>query len=81
VGIKNLPLDSGRKIKDVFVRDPFGWVDHYSKNHWVMTHPDKPPELVISIPDHKEVDRRLLMAELRKAGISEKDFCRVYRER
>jgi hypothetical protein len=80
MGIKNLPLDSGKKIKDVFV-ESFGWICHYGKNHWVMTHPNKPPELVISIPDHREVDRKLLMAELRKAGIDEKDFCRAYRGR
>lgn len=80
MGIKSLPLDSGKRIKDVFV-ESFGWDCRYGKNHWVMTHPEKPPELVISIPDHKEVDRKLLMAELRKAGIAEEDFCRAYRGR
>jgi hypothetical protein len=78
VGKKDLPLDSGRRIQAVF-QVPFGWVSHYGKNHWVLQHPDKPPDLVISIPDHKEVDRNLLKTELRKAGISVEEFCKAYR--
>lgn len=80
MGVKDLPLDSGRHIQAVFV-DAFGWVAHYGKNHWVLVHPEKPPELVISIPDHKEVDRKLLKAELRKAGITVEAFCKAHRDR
>lgn len=80
MGVKDLPLDSGRHIHGVFV-ESFGWVAHYGKNHWVLTHPEKPPELVVSIPDHKEVDRRLLRAELRKADITIEAFCKAYRGR
>lgn len=80
MGVKDLPLDSGRHIYAVFV-ESFGWVPHYGKNHWVLTHPEKPPELVISIPDHKEVDRRLLRSELRKADITIEAFCKAYRGR
>lgn len=79
MGTKNLPLDNGRRIARVFIE--FGWEAHQGKNHIVLTHPNKPPELCISIPDHKEVDRFLLKAELRKAGISEEDFCKKYRGR
>ena len=80
MGNKNLPLDTGKKITKVFV-ESFGWKPGYGKNHFTLTHPDKPPTLVISIPDHKEVDRRLLKAELRKAEITEDDFCEAYRNR
>jgi hypothetical protein len=45
-----------------------------------LSHPDKPPTLLISIPDHKEVDRRLLNAELRKAEITEEEFNKAYRK-
>lgn len=76
---KNLPLDNGKKITQVF--QAFGWVPHRGKNHFVLVHPEKPPNLFISIPDHKEVDRRLLKAELRKAGISEEQFCEAYDKR
>jgi len=79
VGIKDLPLESGKQITRVF--EAFGWISHYGKNHFVLTHPDKPPNLMISIPDHKQVSRSLLKAELRKAGISEDSFCIVYRGR
>jgi hypothetical protein len=79
VGIKNLPLDKGKRITEVFTM--FGWVPHYGKNHFVLTHPDQPPTLVISIPDHKQVDRFLLRAELKKAGITEVQFCEAYRNR
>lgn len=79
MGTKNLPLDKGRKIAKVF--EAFGWVPHQGKNHIVLTHPDKPPDLNISIPDHKQVDRFLLKAELKKAGITEDEFCEKYRKR
>lgn len=80
MGAKNLPLDTGKRITNVFV-ESFGWKSTYGKNHFVLSHPDKPPTLLISIPDHKEVDRRLLNAELRKAEISEDAFCAAYRKR
>jgi len=80
VGLKDLPLDTGKRIQAVFV-DGFQWVSHYGKNHWVLTHPDKPPELNISIPDHKEVDRNLLKTELRKAGITVEQFCQAYKKK
>jgi predicted RNA binding protein YcfA (HicA-like mRNA interferase family) len=76
VGIKDLPLDSGKNLVKVF--ESFGWQPHRGKNHFVMLHPDKPPNLVISIPDHKQVSRTLLKTELRKAGIPEETFCEVY---
>jgi len=79
VGTKSLPLDTGKKITKVF--ECFGWIAGYGKNHFTLTHPDKPPTLVISIPDHKQVDRYLLKAELRKAGITEEQFCEAYRNR
>lgn len=78
MGIKNLPLDSGRTLVKVF--EIFGWTCTRGKNHFVLTHPNKPPQLVLSIPDHKEVDRALLKAELRKAGISEEQFCTAYKD-
>lgn len=79
MGIKNLPLDTGKRIAKVF--ETFGWKPGYGKNHFTLTHPDKPPALVISIPDHKQVDRFLLKAELRKAGITEEQFCEAYNKR
>lgn len=79
MGIKNLPLDKGKKIVKVF--ESFGWKPTYGNNHFVLTHPDKPPTLTISIPDHKEVDRALLWTELRKAEITEDQFCAAYRRR
>lgn len=79
MGVKDLPLDSGKKITKVF--ESLGWVSHRGKNHFVLTHPDKPPSLMISIPDHNQVDRFLLKAEIRKAGISEEVFCKIYNGR
>jgi predicted RNA binding protein YcfA (HicA-like mRNA interferase family) len=80
MGVKDLPLDSGKKITKVF--ESLGWVSHRGgRNHFVLTHPNKAPTLVISIPDHRHVDRALLKTELRKAGISEEEFCKIYNGR
>jgi predicted RNA binding protein YcfA (HicA-like mRNA interferase family) len=76
MGVKDLPLDSGKKLTKVF--ESFGWISHRGKNHFVLTHPDKPPTLTPSIPDHRQVSRTLLKTELRKAGISEEEFCKIY---
>lgn len=76
MGVKQLPLDSGKRLTKAF--ESFGWVPHRGKNHFVLVHPEKPPTLIISIPDHRQVSRTLLKAELRKAGIPEELFCQAY---
>jgi hypothetical protein len=80
MGKKDLPLDSGQHIVDVFVA-AFGWTAAYGKNHFVLTHPEKSPYLFISIPDHRQVDRNLLRTELKKAGITVEEFCAAHRAR
>jgi predicted RNA binding protein YcfA (HicA-like mRNA interferase family) len=70
MGLSDLPLAKGRV--HVKVLESFGWVVRRSKkNHFAMTNP-KVQNFIVSIPDHKEVDRNLLRTELRKAGIA---FC------
>jgi predicted RNA binding protein YcfA (HicA-like mRNA interferase family) len=76
MGVKDLPLDSGRQIVKVF--EAFGWVAHQGKGHIVLQHPNKSPYLKISIPDHKQVDRFLLRTELRKAEITPQQFIDEY---
>jgi predicted RNA binding protein YcfA (HicA-like mRNA interferase family) len=71
MGIKDLPLDSGERIARVFER--LGFERRRTGNHIVLTHPEK-PMLCVSVPNHKEVDRRLLRTELRKAGLTAEQF-------
>jgi|HubBroStandDraft_6_1064221.scaffolds.fasta_scaffold508372_2 hypothetical protein len=78
MGVKDLPLDSGRRIVRVF--EAFGWVASQGKGHIVLQHPNLSPHLKISIPDHKEVDRFLLRTEIRKAGLTPQQFMERYRE-
>ena len=75
MGMKDLPLDDGRTITKVW--ESLGWQAYRGKNHFVVTHPSM-PGLTISIPDHKEVDRKLLRTELRKAHISIDEFIVAY---
>ena len=52
------------------VFESLGWtVVRSKKNHFVLTHPDR-TNVLLSIPDHREVARGTLAAQLRKAGIS-----------
>jgi predicted RNA binding protein YcfA (HicA-like mRNA interferase family) len=75
MGLSELPLDNGRT--HVKVLQSFGWVVRRSdKGHLVMTKGGMP--VVLSIPDHKEVDRKLLMAELRKAEIDTAEYRKRY---
>ena len=72
MGQQELPLESGRFHVRVF--QSMGWVVVRSKkNHFVLTHHRK-PNVLLSIPDHKEVARGTLKAELRKAGIDTKEY-------
>jgi predicted RNA binding protein YcfA (HicA-like mRNA interferase family) len=77
VGSKQLPQESGKQLAKVFAS--FGWELHRGgRNHFVLTHPDKPPFLNISIPDHKTVDRCLLRSQIKKAGLTEEQFLEAY---
>lgn len=76
MGLKDLPLAKGSDHVEVFIA--FGWVPRRSeKNHVVLTHPNH-PNIYISIPDHKEVDRKLLKAEIRKAGLTDRQYKLMY---
>jgi predicted RNA binding protein YcfA (HicA-like mRNA interferase family) len=74
MGVKDLPLDSGERIARVSER--LGFQRRRTGNHIILTHPGK-ASLCISIPNHKEVDRRLLRTEIRKAGLSVEEFCKA----
>ena len=66
-----LPLLSGRQVVQAFER--LGWQFVRQKgSHMMLTRPGS--AMVVSIPDHREVDRALLRAELRKAEISIESF-------
>lgn len=78
-GLKDLPLDNGQRISRVF--ESLGWIMHRGKNHFVLTHPNPAyAHLTISIPDHKEVDRKLLRTEIRKAQILIEIFIDAYKQ-
>jgi len=73
MGTKDLPCDKGTKHRQVF--EAFGWTSRRSeKNHFVLTHPSY-PNVYLSIPDHDEVARPLLKAQIRRAGLSDKQYC------
>lgn len=77
MGLKEIPLAKGRKHAKV-LRKSFGWFERRSdKNHIVLTNPEH-PGIILSMPDHKEVDRKLLLAELGKAGITTADYKRAF---
>ncbi|MBU1262015.1 type II toxin-antitoxin system HicA family toxin [bacterium] len=70
MAISELPISSGRKIADVLTS--FGWKIRREGNHIVLT--KEGFLLHISIPSHRQVDRKLLHEELKKAGITDKEF-------
>ena len=76
MGLSDLPLDKGRTHVKTF--ESLGWIlRRTEKNHFVLTHPEK-PGVIVSIPDHKEVGRNLLRTELRKAGIEPAEYRRQH---
>jgi hypothetical protein len=79
MGIKDLPLDAGKRIYKVFEKIGFELKGRSEKNHFILRRPND-PYLFISIPDHPEVDRRTLKAEVRKTGLTDKQFRLRYDE-
>jgi predicted RNA binding protein YcfA (HicA-like mRNA interferase family) len=66
-----LPVVSGRQAVRAFVKA--GWsIARQRGSHIVLTKPGVPVNL--SIPDHKQLDRGLLRAQIRKAGITIDEF-------
>jgi predicted RNA binding protein YcfA (HicA-like mRNA interferase family) len=74
MGVKDLPLDSGERIARVFERP--GFQRRRTGNHIIVTHPGK-ASLCIPIPNHREVDRKLLRTEILKTGLSVEEFCKA----
>ena len=71
---EKLPLLSGRKIAQAFVR--LGWeVARQRGSHIILVKPGHIASL--SVPDHKEVARGTLRALLRSADVDLADFLRA----
>jgi|SRR5579863_1987768 len=77
MGLNDLPFDKGKRIYKVFERIGFAYKGRSEKNHFILQRPDD-PYLFISIPDHPEVDRKTLKAEVRKTGLTDKQFREHY---
>ena len=80
MGIKDLPIARGGDIVDCLIED-YGLtlVKRSDKNHYILSAPRA--RRWISIPDHKEVKRDLLLTELRVAGIDSREFGARFRRR
>ena len=63
MGFQGLPRDGGRRVVRVIRR-------RGQRNHLDSDQPSV-VIVVISIPDHREIDRKLQRAEIRKAGLSQ----------
>lgn len=73
MGQANLPLASGEAHAKAFQR--CGWTLEPRKGrgkHHLLTKPGV--AVTLSIPDHAEVKRALLAAQLKRAGISENQY-------
>jgi len=75
----SLPVLSGKELVRLLAREDFEIVPRRGKgSHMVMIHKDR--GLVITIPDHRELDRGTLRAIIRQAGVTREDLDRLVRE-
>ena len=76
MGLSDLPLAKGRLHCKVL--QALGWsLRRSEKNHFVLTHEDH-PNVHLSIPDHKEVDRMTFRSQLKLIGMSDKDYRKIF---
>ncbi len=67
-----LPVVSGRQARQAFERVGWKSVRVGSSRHLILRKAGSP--VALSIPDHKTLDRGLLRALIRDAGMSVKEF-------
>ncbi len=67
-----LPVISGNQARKAFERAGWVFVRVGSSRHIILRKPGNP--LALSIPDHKTLDRGLLRALIRDAGMSVAEF-------
>jgi len=82
MSISELPVISGRRASRVF--EHFDWqYRSKSKGHFVLTKPGvRYGDIYVhlSIPDHREVDRKLLHKLVKMAGLTDKQFRQAHDE-
>ncbi len=80
MGLSDLPVASGREIVGCLVNE-FGLrLERRSKKgHRILNRAGFP--LPISIPDHRQVERELLAADLNQARIAHREFAQKLNDR
>lgn len=69
-----LPVISGREAVRAFTQA--GWTERRREgSHMILGKLGVP--VVLSIPDHKELDKGLLRGQIRKAGLTIEEFVRL----
>ena len=69
-----LPVISGRDAVRAFTK--VRWIEKRREgSHIILGKPGVP--VVLSIPDHKELDKGLLRGQIRKAGLTVEEFVRL----
>jgi len=75
---QRLPVVSGRQALKVFERFGYSIIPRRGRgSHMVVTHEESGQ--ILTIPNHKELDRGLLRALIRGADISRIDFIKALR--
>jgi hypothetical protein len=78
MGLSNLPLASGAEHVKAFQR--LEWVLDTKRRgrgtHFLLTKPGMRPTL--SIPDHREVKRVIIAAQIKLAGITEEKYLKAF---
>lgn len=77
MALSDLPLAKGRL--HVKVLQALGWQLRRRGNHLILTHQGH-PGVHLSIPDHKEVDRRTLRSQVQLIGMTDKEYATAFRK-
>ena len=79
MGLRDLPLAAGSAHVAALERCGWRCTRRSAKNHYILER--EGVEEILSIPDHKEVKRQLLQAQIRLAGISESEYLAAFYKR
>lgn len=74
-----LPVVSGQDVVRILTKAAFEV--HHQKGSHIILKQTSPPFARLSVPDHKELKRGLLVSLIRESGLTRDQFVRLLEER
>ena len=76
--MSRLPVLSGRRVIKILAK--IGFYVHHQRGSHIVLKLNEPPYTRIVVPDHRELKRGLLLAIIKRAGLTREEFMKLLRD-